>query len=182
MSQKEMNVLKRNGSYEPILFDKILNRIKKQGKNANLELNYSSLTIKVIDQLYDGISTSKIDELTCEECAALSTIHPDYGILASRIYVSNHHKNTNSDFFGTMTSLYDHIDEHGVHSPLISTEYYNIVCYFQVELNNIIEYDRDFLFDFFGLKTLERSYLFKINNKIVERPQHMWLRVAVNIH
>ena len=163
MSQKEMNVLKRNGSYEPILFDKILNRIKKQGKNANLELKYSSLTIKVIDQLYDGISTSKIDELTCEECAALSTIHPDYGILASRIYVSNHHKNTNPDFFETMTALYDYVDEHGVHSPLISTEYYNIVCYFQVELNNIIEYERDFLFDFFGLKTLERSYLFKIN-------------------
>jgi len=182
MSQKEMNVLKRNGSYEPILFDKILNRIKKQGKDANLELNYSSLTIKVIDQLYDGISTSKIDELTCEECAALSTIHPDYGILASRIYVSNHHKNTSSDFFETMTALYDYVDEHGVHSPLISTEYYNIVCYFQVELNNIIEYERDFLFDFFGLKTLERSYLFKINNKIVERPQHLWLRVAVNIH
>ena len=182
MSQKEMNVIKRNGSYEQISFDKILNRIKKQGKDANLELNYSSLTMKVIDQLYDGISTSKIDELTCEECAALSTIHPDYGILASRIYVSNHHKNTNFDFFETMTSLYDYIDEHGVHSPLISTEFYNIVCYFQVELNNIIDYDRDFLFDFFGLKTLERSYLFKINNKIVERPQHMWLRVAVNIH
>ena len=182
MSQKEMNVLKRNGKYEVILFDKILNRIKKQGKDANLELNYSSLTIKVIDQLYDGISTSKIDELTCEECAALSTIHPDYGILASRIYVSNHHKNTDSDFFQTMTSLYDYIDEYGVHSPLISTEYYNIVCYFQVELNNIIDYERDFLFDYFGLKTLERSYLFKINNKIIERPQHMWLRVAVNIH
>lgn len=182
MSQKEMNVIKRNGQPEVILFDKILNRIKKQGKDANLELNYSSLTMKVIDQLYDGISTSKIDELTCEECAALSTIHPDYGILASRIYVSNHHKNTDCDFFQTMTLLYDYIDEHGIHSPLISCEFYNIVCYFQVELNSIIDYERDFLFDYFGLKTLERSYLFKINKKIVERPQHMWLRVAVNIH
>jgi ribonucleotide reductase alpha subunit len=182
MSQKEMNVLKRNGSYEQISFDKILNRIKKQGKDANLELNYSSLTMKVIDQLYDKISTSKIDELTCEECAALSTIHPDYSILASRIYVSNHHKNTKSDFFETMTTLYDYIDEHGNYSPLISCEFYNIVCYFQYELNEMIDYERDFLFDYFGLKTLERSYLFKKNNKIVERPQHMWLRVAVNIH
>ena len=177
-----MNVLKRNGSYEQISFDKILNRIKKQGKDANLELNYSSLTMKVIDQLYDKISTSKIDELTCEECAALSTIHPDYSILASRIYVSNHHKNTKSDFFETMTTLYDYIDEHGNYSPLISCEFYNIVCYFQYELNEMIDYERDFLFDYFGLKTLERSYLFKKNNKIVERPQHMWLRVAVNIH
>ena len=182
MSQKEMNVLKRNDSYEPISFDKILNRIKKQGKDANLQLNYSSLTMKVIDQLYDKISTSKIDELTCEECAALSTIHPDYGILASRIYISNHHKNTKSDFFETMTTLYDYIDENGIHSPLISTEYYNIVCYFQCELNDMIDYERDFLFDYFGLKTLERSYLLKKNNKIIERPQHMWLRVAVNIH
>ena len=170
--KNEMYIRKRNGSLEPILFDKILNRIKKQGNDANLDLNYSSLTMKVIDQLYDGISTSKIDELTCEQCAALSTQHPDYGILASRIFVSNHHKNTKSSFFEAMTDM----------NNILSFEIWNVIQYYQNELNEMIVDERDYLFDYFGLKTLERAYLFKVNNKIVERPQYMWLRVSVGIH
>lgn len=177
-----MCVQKRNGSIEPILFDKILNRIKKQGKEVNIDINYSSLTIKVIDQLFDGISTSKIDELTCEECAALSTLHPDYSVLASRIFVSNHHKNTNPFFSEVMRELWEYKDINNNHSPLISVDLWNIVDNNKELLNKIIVDERDYLFDFFGLKTLEKSYLFKINDKIVERPQYMWLRVSLGIH
>ena len=177
-----MCVQKRNGSIEPILFDKILNRIKKQGKEVNIDINYSSLTIKVIDQLFDGISTSKIDELTCEECAALSTLHPDYSVLASRIFVSNHHKNTNPFFSEVMRELWEYKDINNNHTPLISFDLWNIVDNNKELLNKIIVDERDYLFDFFGLKTLERSYLFKINDKIVERPQYMWLRVSLGIH
>jgi len=179
---KEMCVQKRDGSIEPILFDKILNRIKKQGKEVNIEINYSSLTMKVIDQLYDGISTSKIDELTCEQCAALSTLHPDYSILASRIFVSNHHKNTNSSFTEVMRFLWENKDVNNNHSPIISNDLWRIVSNNRELLDNMVVNDRDYLFDFFGLKTLERSYLFKVNNKIVERPQYMWLRVSLGIH
>ena len=179
---KEMCVQKRNGSIEPILFDKILNRIKKQGKEVNIDINYSSLTIKVIDQLFDGISTSKIDELTCEECAALSTLHPDYSVLASRIFVSNHHKNTNPFFSEVMRELWEYKDINNNHTPLISVDLWNIVDNNKELLDKIIVDERDYLFDFFGLKTLERSYLFKINDKIVERPQYMWLRVSLGIH
>lgn len=177
-----MCVQKRNGSIEPILFDKILNRIKKQGKEVNIDINYSSLTIKVIDQLFDGISTSKIDELTCEECAALSTLHPDYSVLASRIFVSNHHKNTNPFFSEVMRELWEYKDINNNHTPLISFDLWNIVDNNKELLDKIIVDERDYLFDFFGLKTLERSYLFKINDKIVERPQYMWLRVSLGIH
>jgi ribonucleotide reductase alpha subunit len=179
---KEMCVQKRDGTKEPILFDKILNRIKKQGKEVNININYSSLTIKVIDQLYDGISTSKIDELTCEQCAALSTLHPDYSILASRIFVSNHHKNTNPSFSEVMKQLWEYKDINNNHYPLISYELWNIVSENKVFLDDLVVNERDYLFDFFGLKTLERSYLFKINDKIVERPQYMWLRVSLGIH
>ena len=122
-----MCVQKRNGTIEPILFDKILNRIKKQGKEVNIDINYSSLTIKVIDQLFDGISTSKIDELTCEECAALSTLHPDYSVLASRIFVSNHHKNTNPFFSEVMRELWEYKDINNNDTPLISKELWSIV-------------------------------------------------------
>lgn len=180
--EREMHVTKRTGAIEPIKFDKILNRIKKQGNDAKIMLNYSSLTIKVIDQLYDGISTSKIDELTCEQCAALSTQHPDYSVLAARIFVSNHHKNTTAQFSNVMEQLWLFTDSADNRNPLVSTDLYNIVDENKQLFNHMIVHDRDYLFDYFGLKTLERSYLFKINGKIVERPQHMWLRVAIGIH
>ena len=176
MTETDMHVIKRNGMKEPIRFDKILNRIRKQGNDANIQLNYSSLTIKVIDQLFDGIHTSKIDDLTCEQCAALSTQHPDYAILAARIFVSNHHKNTNQSFSEVITQLWSHSD------PLVSVDVYHIVQDNKTLFDEIIHYERDYLLDYFGLKTLERAYLFKIAGKIVERPQHMWLRVAIGIH
>jgi ribonucleoside-diphosphate reductase alpha subunit len=178
----EMRVLKRNGTLEDIAFDKILNRVKKIGIEANININYSSLVIKVIDQLYDKIPTTKIDELTAEQCASLSTKSPDYGALAGRIVISNHQKNTPSSFMTAMKTLYEFKDIHGIHNPLISeTTWQNINKNADV-LEDIIDYDRDYLIDYFGFKTLERAYLFRINDKIIERPQHMWLRVSIGIH
>ena len=180
--EREMYVTKRNDTIELMQFDKILNRIKKIGNEANLKLNFSSLTMKVIDQLYDGISTSKIDELTCEQCAALSTQHPDYAILASHIFVSNHHKNTNPLFSEVVQQLWSFIDNTNVHTPLVSQELFSLVNENRDLFDKMIVHSRDYLFDYFGLKTLERSYLFKINRKIIERPQYMWMRVAIGIH
>ena len=178
----DMRVIKRDGKLVDIAFDKILNRIKKIGLEVNIQINYSSLAMKVIDQLYDKISTTKIDELTAEQCAGMSTQHPDYGILAGRIVVSNHHKNTSSSFSDVISKLYANRDTNGIHSPIVSHNLANTVSAHSVEFDEIINYDRDYLIDYFGFKTLERSYLFKINNVIVERPQHMWLRVAIGIH
>ena len=178
----EMRVLKRNGTLEDIAFDKILNRVKKIGIEANININYSSLVIKVIDQLYDKIPTTKIDELTAEQCASLSTKSPEYGILAGRIVVSNHQKNTPSSFMTAMKTLYEFKDVHGIHNPLISEKTWQNINKNMDVLDDIIDYDRDYLIDYFGFKTLERAYLFKVNDKIIERPQHMWLRVSIGIH
>jgi ribonucleoside-diphosphate reductase alpha chain len=182
MENYDMMVTKRNGNLENISFDKILNRIKKIGKEVNININYSSLSMKVIDQLYDNIPTTKIDDLTCEQCAAMSTLHPDYSLLASRIFVSNIQKNTLSSFCDVVNKLYNFIDLNGNHCPIISENMWKIVNNNKDFFDNTIDYERDYLFDYFGLKTLERSYLFRINNIIVERPQHMWMRVAVGIH
>lgn len=178
----EMRVTKRNGQLEDISFDKILNRVKKIGQEANIQINYSSLAMKVIDQLYDAIPTTKIDELTSEQCAALSTMHPDYGVLAGRIFVSNHQKNTSESFYETMSKLYYFNDIRGQHSPLISHETWINIEKNKDELDAMIDYNRDYLLEYFGLKTLERAYLFRVDDVIVERPQHMWMRVAVGIH
>jgi ribonucleotide reductase alpha subunit len=177
-----MRVKKRSGELEYISFDKILNRIKKICEEAEIVINFSALTMKVIDQLYDGIETSKIDELTSEQCASMSTLHPDYSTLASRIVVSNHQKNTSSSFFLVMEQLYNFKDINGIHRPLIALELWNYVMKNHIPLEEIIDHNRDNLIDFFGFKTLERAYLFRINNKIVERIQHMWLRVSIGIH
>ena len=179
--EQEMRVLKRNGTCEEVSFDKILNRVKKVGSEVNLSLNYSLLIMQIIDQLYDKIPTSKIDELTAEECAS-NLKHPDYGILASRLIVSNHHKNTNANFCENMKQLYDYTDIHNIHSPIISKQTIDIISNHKDFFNNLIVDDRDYLIDYFGYKTLERAYLMKINKKIIERPQHMWLRVAIGIH
>lgn len=175
-------VLKRNGSYENVSFDKILRRIKRIGKEANIHINYTSLAMKVIDQLFDGISTTKIDELTAEQCASLSSTHPDYNTLAGHIVISNHQKNTKELFSEVMCDLYDFQDKHGKHFPLVSEDLWKVVQTHRNELDNLLEHKRDYLIDYFGFKTLERSYLMKINGKTVERPQHMWLRVSVGIH
>jgi len=178
----EMRVIKRNGELEYLTFDKILNRIRKLGQEAGIHINYQSLIMKVIDQLYDKIPTSKIDELAAEQCAVMSTNHPDYASLAGRIVVSNHQKNTDSIFSNVMKDLYDFKDIHGVNRPLVSNSLWNFTQLYKEEINNMIIHDRDYLIDFFGFKTLERAYLFKVGNKIVERPQHMWMRVAIGIH
>ena len=179
----EMYVTKRNGNREIVSFDKILNRIKKLGKEAaDIKINYTTLVMKVIDQLYDGISTAKIDELSAEQCASMSSIHPDYNILAGRITVSNHHKNTTDSFVNSMTQLYSYQDKHDKQSPLVSDELYAVVVEYPLELEAMIDYERDYLIEYFGFKTLERAYLMKVNKVTVERPQHMWLRVAIGIH
>lgn len=181
-NDENMRVIKRNGVLEDLAFDKILNRIRKLGLEANIHINYQSLIMKVIDQLYDKIPTSKIDELTAEQCAVMSTNHPDYGNLAGRIVVSNHQKNTDSSFSHVMTQLYQFTDVHGDNYSLVSDDLYEFVNTHRHILDGMIDYERDYLIDYFGFKTLERAYLFKINGKIVERPQHMWLRVAIGIH
>ena len=178
----EMNVTKRDGNLETVSFDKILSRIKKIGMEVDIKINYTALAMKVIDQLYDGISTTKIDELTAEQCASMASTHPDYNILAGRIIVSNHQKNTESDFSKVMTALYNFRDIHGKNSPLISETLYKAVLLNSAHFDSMCIYDRDYLIDYFGFKTLERAYLMKVYGKVAERPQHMWLRVAIGIH
>jgi len=180
--EQEMKVLKRNGKFENIGFDKILKRVKSIGTECGIKLNYTTFVMKVIDQLYDGIPTTKIDELTAEQCAALSTHHPDYNILAGRIIISNHHKNTNGSFFSVMKKLYEFTDVHNKQHSLVSPEFFSIVEKHKDEFDNMIVHDRDYLIDYFGFKTLERAYLMKYNNVIEERPQYLWLRVAIGIH
>jgi ribonucleoside-diphosphate reductase alpha subunit len=184
MDEREMHVLKRDGSEQEVSFDKILQRVKKLGNEVKVPLfiNYGQLIMKVIDQLYDKIPTHVIDELTAEQCAALSTKHLDYATLANRIIVSNMHKNTTNCFTGAMEYLYNNHDVHGNHKPLIHPDIWRIIQNNKEELNTMCNYERDYLFDYFGFKTLERSYLFRVNGKLIERPQHMWLRVALGIH
>jgi ribonucleotide reductase alpha subunit len=179
---EEMLVTKRDGNTEVIAFDKILKRIRTLGNEANIKINYTSLVMKVIDQIYNNISTTKIDELSAEQCASMSTIHPDYNVLAGRIVVSNHHKNTSASFVEVMNQLYTFKDKHGVTSPLVSKELHDIVNEHGEAFENMIDYNNDYLIDYFGFKTLERAYLMKLNGKIIERPQHMWLRVSIGIH
>lgn len=180
--QNEMRVTKRNGDLETIEFDKILKRLKAVGHEVGIQINYTALVMKVIDQLYDKIPTTKIDDLTAEQCASMSSIHTDYSVLAGRIVVSNHHKNTLESFSEVMSKLYNYLDKHGKPSPLISEELYHLSKKYYQELDVLCDYNNDYLIDYFGFKTLERAYLMKIDGKIMERPQHMWLRVSIGIH
>ena len=181
-TNNEMYVLKRSGSKEVIAFDKILKRVKKLGTEANLSLNYAQLVMKIIEQLYDGIETSKIDELTAQQCASDITINLDYGTLASRIVVSNNHKNTERSFTMVVKRLYNYINEQEQAKPLVGEQLYDLVSEHGEKYDAMIDYSRDYFIDYFGFKTLERAYLMSINKKIVERPQHMWMRVALGIH
>ena len=178
----EMYVTKRDGQTKIVSFDKILRRIKTIGQEAGIKINYTTLAMKVIDQLYDNISTTKIDELTADQCASMSSIHYDYATLASHITISNHHKNTESDFETVMSQLYEYQDKHNKHSPLITKDLLEIVQNNKELLKTRMDFKRDYVFDYFGFKTLERSYLMRINDKVVERPQHMWMRVSLGIH
>ena len=133
--------------------------------------------MKVIDQLYHKIETSKIDELTCEQCASMCTKHPDYGTLASRISISNNHKNTLNSFYETMKLLYNFKDKNNNHHPLLHEDTWKVIEENRKEIDDMIDHDRDYNIDYFGFKTLERAYLMRVNNNIVERCQYMWMRV-----
>jgi ribonucleoside-diphosphate reductase alpha subunit len=184
MSEKyEDCVIKRNGSKEPVSFDKILKRIKSiSQEKTKLHVNYTSLCQKIIDQLYDDITTQEIDELTAQQCASMTTTHPDYGTLASRILISNHHKMVDGNYLNVVEKLYNNTDIHNIKTPIISEKLYALVKNNHELIQSWFDFDRDYLLDYFGFKTLERAYLLKINNKLVERPQHMWMRVALSIH
>ena len=180
-TDNEDYVVKRNGTRETVSFDKILTRVKNIEKDK-LEVNYTALCVKIIDRLYNNIPTSQIDELTAQQCASLSTTHPDYGVLASRILISNHHKNTEESFLNVIEKAYNYKDIHGEHSPIISEDLHKIVKNNHEIIESWFDYERDYLLDYFGFKTLERAYLLKVNGKIIERPQHMWMRVSLGIH
>lgn len=175
-----MRVIKRNGEMEDVSFDKVLNRLKNL--SAGLTIDVSEIAQKVCSRIYDGVKTYELDELAAYLCSSLSIEHPDYSILASRIIISNHHKNTSPSFSETIQTLYNNVDNHGDPIPLVSGELYNVVSKNKEKLNTCIDYQRDYLFDYFGFKTLERAYLLRVDKKIVERPQHMWMRVAIGIH
>ena len=177
----EEYVIKRDGRREIFSFDKILKRLKTLG-NKQLEINYTNLVKKIIDRLYNNILTTEIDELTAQQCAALITTHPDYGILASRIMISNHQKNTPSSFLKSINILYNFKDVHDKPKPLIGKTLWENTNKHAIELEKMIDYERDYNIDFFGFKTLERAYLMRVGSRIIERPQHMWMRVALGIH
>ncbi|XP_053995363.1 ribonucleoside-diphosphate reductase large subunit [Hylaeus anthracinus] len=180
----KMYVIKRNGHKEDVHFDKITSRIQKLCYNLDMDyVDPSAITFRVISGLYSGVTTVELDNLAAETAATMTTKHPDYAILAARIAVSNLHKETRKSFSDVIYDLY-HVKEQYTdkHRPVISEKYYNIIKKNANRLNSAIIYDRDFSYNYFGFKTLERSYLLKIHGKVVERPQHMLMRVAVAIH
>lgn len=179
-----MFVIKRDGRKEAVKFDKITARIEKLCYGFNTEyVDAIDVAKKVIQGLYDGVTTSELDNLAAETAASLTTKHPDYALLASRIAVSNLHKNTIKSFSKTMKKLYDYIDpKTGKNAALLSDDVWEIIRKNAEILDSSIIYDRDFAFDYFGFKTLERSYLLKTDGKVQERPQHMLMRVSVGIH
>jgi ribonucleoside-diphosphate reductase alpha chain len=178
-----MYVIKRNGKKESIKFDKITARIEKLSYSLSPMVNIIDVAKKVIEGIYDGVTTSELDNLAAETAASLTTKHPDYALLASRIAVSNLHKNTIKSFSDTMRNLYEYKDKAtGRNTPMIADDVMAIIEANAELLDSSIIYDRDFGFDYFGFKTLEKSYLLRINGEIVERPQHMYMRVSVGIH
>lgn len=179
-----MYVIKRDGRREPVKFDKITSRIEKLCYGLNAEYVHPiEVAKKVINGLYDGVTTNKLDDLAAETAASLTAMHPDYAILAARVATSNLHKETKKLFSDTIRDLYEYIDPvTGQNASLIADDVMEIVQKNAEQLDSAIIYSRDFEYDYFGFKTLERSYLLKINGKVVERPQHMIMRVAVGIH
>lgn len=178
-----MRVIKRNGKHESVKFDKITARIEKLSYSLSPLVNVIDVAKKVIEGIYDGVSTTELDNLAAETAASLTTKHPDYALLASRIAVSNLHKNTTKSFSETMRRLHQYVDAaSGKHLPMIADDVMQIIDDNAELLDSSIIYDRDFGFDYFGFKTLEKSYLLRIDGKVVERPQHMYMRVAIGIH
>jgi ribonucleoside-diphosphate reductase alpha chain len=176
-------VLKRDGRKEPIMFDKITARVRKLCYGLNELVDPVKVAMRVIEGLYDGVSTSELDSLAAEISATMTTTHPDYAQLAARISVSNLHKNTRKSFSQTMNELYNYVNPRTEKkSSLISDEIFKVINQNAELLDSTIIYNRDFGYDYFGFKTLERSYLLKINGNVAERPQHMLMRVSVGIH
>lgn len=178
-----MYVVKRDGKREPVMFDKITDRVRKLCYELNELVDPVKVAMRVIEGLYDGVTTSELDNLAAETAASMTITHPDYAQLAARIAVSNLHKNTKKSFSETMTDMYHYVNPRtGQEAPLLSDEVYEAIMANAEVLDSTIIYNRDFNYDYFGFKTLERSYLLKINGQIVERPQHMLMRVSVGIH
>ena len=179
-----MLVIKRDGRKESVKFDKITARIEKLSYGLNADfVKTIEIAKKVIDGLYDGVSTQELDELAAETAATLTTKHPDFATLAARISVSNLHKTTSKSFSSTMKRLYTYVNpKTGENASLLSKDVYGIINKNAALLDSSIIYDRDFSYDYFGFKTLEKSYLLKLDGKVVERPQHMLMRVAIGIH
>ena len=178
-----MYVVKRDGRREPMMFDKITARVRKLCYGLNELVDPVKVAMRVIEGLYDGVTTSELDNLAAEVAATMTTTHPDYARLAARISVSNLHKNTKKVFSEVMYDLYSYVNPRtGKKAPLIADDVYEVIEKHKDILDSIIIYNRDFGYDYFGFKTLERSYLLKINGEIAERPQHMLMRVAVGIH
>jgi ribonucleoside-diphosphate reductase alpha chain len=178
-----MYVVKRDGHKEPVMFDKITDRIKKLCYGLNDRVDAVKVAMRVIEGLYDGVTTSELDNLAAETAASMTIAHPDYAQLAARIAISNLHKNTNKSFSETMSAMYHYVNPRtNQEAPLLSDEVHEVIQANAEFLDSHIIYTRDFNYDYFGFKTLERSYLLRINGKIVERPQHMLMRVSVGIH
>lgn len=178
-----MYVIKRNGKKEPVKFDKVTARIEKLSYSLSPLVNVHEVAKKTIEGIYDGVPTTELDNLAAETAASLTITHPDYAVLASRIAVSNLHKNTTKKFSHAMRKLYNYVDAAtGKKLPLIADDVMEIIEAHADLLDSTIIYDRDYAFDYFGFKTLEKSYLLKTEGKIAERPQHMYMRVAIGIH
>jgi len=178
-----MFVLKRDGRKEPVMFDKITARVRKMCYGLNKLVDPVKVAMRVIEGLYDGVTTSELDNLAAETAATMTVQHPDYARLAARIAVSNLHKNTKKTFSDVMTGLYNYVNPRtGKKAPLLSDETYKVIMDNAAKLDSTIIYNRDFGYDYFGFKTLERSYLLKLNGVIAERPQHMLMRVSIGIH
>ncbi|XP_013142738.1 PREDICTED: ribonucleoside-diphosphate reductase large subunit [Papilio polytes] len=180
----KLYVYKRGGRMEEVHIDKITSRIKKLCYGLNMDfVDPVSITLKVISGIYSGVTTVELDNLAAETAATMTTDHPDYAVLAARLAISNLHKETKKHFSDVMTDLYNIVNPHTKkRSPMISDFHYKIIMNNKERLDSAIVYDRDFKYNYFGFKTLERSYLLKINNKIAERPQHMLMRVSIGIH
>src|SRR3990170_252641 len=179
-----MYVMKRNGKQEAVHFDKITSRVMKLSYGLTLKSDdIIEIAKKVIVGIYNGVPTTELDNLAAETAASFTTKHPDFAVLAARIAVSNLHKNTTKSFSETASLLYNYIDNKtGDEAPLLADDVYEIIQQNADILDASIIYERDYHFDFFGFKTLEKSYLLKVNGKIVERPQHLFMRVALGIH
>ena len=178
-----MNVIKRNGEKEDVSFDKVLNRLKKLSLGLD-GVNPVEVAQQICTRIYDGVATSELDELAAQLCSSMIVEHPDYGTLAARLAVSNHQKLTTPSFSECVETLWNNVDKYGDQIPLVSKTLYETTLKNKDKLNSHIDYERDYLLDYFGFKTLEKSYLLKLtgSNRIVERPQHMWMRVALCIH